>query len=226
MAEVSRRSFLVGSAGLLAAGALPVLAKPQAAAASPAKAKAAAARTFELDRFIADVKQARTESDSQAAVQELVARAVSEPASVLRELGEPTEGGITVLYKDDTVTISKVVWTPLMVLVPHNHLMWAVIGIYTGREDNILWKPSGPTIEAATAASLSPKEVLPLPDTVIHSVTNPINKLTGAIHVYGGDLTAVQRSQWDAETLREKPFDFEKVRKYFQEANARLKDRG
>jgi predicted metal-dependent enzyme (double-stranded beta helix superfamily) len=27
-----------------------------------------------------------------------------------------------------------------MSVMPHNHEMWAVIGIYTGREDNILWR--------------------------------------------------------------------------------------
>ena len=24
--------------------------------------------------------------------------------------------------------------------MPHNHEMWAVIGVYTGREDNIFWR--------------------------------------------------------------------------------------
>jgi len=27
-----------------------------------------------------------------------------------------------------------------MTIMPHNHRMWAVIGIYTGREDNIFWR--------------------------------------------------------------------------------------
>ena len=27
-----------------------------------------------------------------------------------------------------------------MTLFPHDHAMWAVIGIYGGREDNIFWK--------------------------------------------------------------------------------------
>ena len=40
-----------------------------------------------------------------------------------------------------------------MTVMPHNHNMWAAIGIYTGREDNILWRrvpdePSG-RIDAA-----------------------------------------------------------------------------
>jgi predicted metal-dependent enzyme (double-stranded beta helix superfamily) len=31
----------------------------------------------------------------------------------------------------------NVVWAPKMTIMPHNHCMWAVIGVYTGREDNI-----------------------------------------------------------------------------------------
>jgi len=27
-----------------------------------------------------------------------------------------------------------------MTIMPDNHRMWAVIGIYTGREDNIFWR--------------------------------------------------------------------------------------
>jgi predicted metal-dependent enzyme (double-stranded beta helix superfamily) len=224
MPRITRRTFLAGTAGFLAAGALPSVGKPRVTVASTTKA--ASSMKFKLEQFIADVKQARTESDSQAAVQEVIARAVAEPGSVLRELGEPKEAGIQTLYRDEAVSIFNIVWAPLMVLVPHNHLMWVTIGIYTGREDNILWEPSGATIEASTAASLSEKEVFSLPDAAIHSVTNPVDRLTGAIHVYGGDLTAVQRSQWDAETLREGPFDFEATRKLFQEANERLKGRG
>ena len=42
-----------------------------------------------------------------------------------------------------------------MTIMPHNHEMWAVIGIYTGREDNMFWRrvegaPDG-HIEAAGA---------------------------------------------------------------------------
>jgi predicted metal-dependent enzyme (double-stranded beta helix superfamily) len=101
--------------------------------------------------------------------------------------------------------------------------MWASIGIYTGREDNIVWDRSGPVIEASDAASLSEKEVFALDDTAIHSVTNPIRRLTGAIHVYGGDFFAAPRSEWDAESLRERPFDLEAARRLFIEANERFK---
>ena len=57
---------------------------------------------------------------------------------------------------------------------------------------------------------------------IIHSVTNPLSRLTGAIHVYGGDFFAVERSEWDPETLLEQRYDVDKNMRLFQEANAAL----
>jgi len=51
----------------------------------------------------------------------------------------------------------------------------------------------------------------PLGHTVIHSVTNSIPRLTGAIQVYGGDFFAAERSQWDRETLRKERFDAQRA---------------
>jgi len=105
--------------------------------------------------------------------------------------------------------------------------MWAVIGIYTGREDNIFWRRvdgnrSG-KLEAAGAKALAERDTVPLGQDVIHSVNNPIPRLTGAIHVYGGDFFGVARSEWDAETLLEQRSDGERMVRRFQEANARWK---
>jgi len=51
-------------------------------------------------------------------------------------------------------------------------------------------------------------------------VTNPIPRLSGAIHVYGGDFFAAARSEWDPETLREQRYDVEKNMQRFDKANA------
>jgi predicted metal-dependent enzyme (double-stranded beta helix superfamily) len=210
---MSRRVFLAGTAGLFAASS-----GLGSAGTSPSpKAK------FDVERFIEDVKRARKEADSQKAVHEVLSRAVSDPGAMLAAIGEPTAVGLHSLYRADDLTILNVVWAPLMVLLPHNHNMWATNGIYTGREDNILWERRGPVIEARGAEALSEKEVFGLPVDAIHSVTNPIGKLTGAIHIYGGDFFAVQRSEWDSETLRERPFDLDAARRTFEDANERFK---
>jgi predicted metal-dependent enzyme (double-stranded beta helix superfamily) len=110
-----------------------------------------------------------------------------------------------------------------MTVMPHNHNMWAVIGIYTGREDNILWRrrPDAPSsrIEAAGAKALGEGDTLPLGRDIIHSVTNPIGRLTGAIHVYGGDFFGVPRSEWDPERLVEQPGDVQRTLQLFEESN-------
>src|SRR5262249_1227551 len=164
---------------------------------------------FQLDQFISDCRAALREEARQHAVQEVVARAVSDPGDVLKAIGEPRQAEMQTLYRSDDLTILNVVWPPWMNLLPHNHQMWAVIGIYTGREDNMFWRrirgAPGGKVEAVGARALCLGDAEPLGRDIIHSVTNPIPRLTGAIHVYGGDFFAVARSEWDAETLLERP---------------------
>jgi predicted metal-dependent enzyme (double-stranded beta helix superfamily) len=79
---------------------------------------------------------------------------------------------------------------------------------------------TGGVVEASGAKALCEKETLSLGHEIIHSVTNPIPRLTGAIHIYGGDFFGVPRSEWDSETLLEHPSDGEKMQRRFDEANA------
>ena len=178
---------------------------------------------FELEQFLVDCRTAVRESAPQAALREVVNRAVSDPAAVLRVLGSPARAEMKKLYQSPDLTILNVVWAPWMTLLPHNHEMWAVIGIYTGREDNIFWRRlPGKKIEAAGARALGEKDTVTLGADIIHSVNNPIPRLTGAIHVYGGDFFGVPRCEWDPETLLEQQCDGEKMQRRFEEANARL----
>ncbi len=181
---------------------------------------------FDTEAFVADCRKARAQDRSGKAVREVVERAVSEPGAILRALGEPTAGGVTRLFHSDELTVLNMVWTPHMTLMPHNHEMWAVIGIYTGREDNIFWKRlpgrDDGRIEAVGAKELCEKNTTLLGPHAIHSVTNPVRRLTGALHVYGGDFFGTPRSEWDPENLLERPYDVDKVMALFEEGNARL----
>lgn len=181
---------------------------------------------FDLDRFIEDCREARAESESHTAIRDIVARACSSSAEMTAGLGEPARGGIQKLYHAPELTIINVVWGPRMTLRPHNHEMWAVIGIYGGREDNVFWRrlpdDADGRIEAAGAKALSTGDAAPLGHDIIHSVTNPISKLTGAIHVYGGDFFGTSRSEWDPESLREVPYDMEETLRLFEDSNLLL----
>ena len=179
---------------------------------------------FELDQLVADCRAALKEDPSHKLVREVVERAVSNPSAVIRALGEPQRAEMQTLYRADDLTILNVIWAPWMNLLPHNHQMWAVIGIYTGREDNIFWRriPGAPNgkLEAAGARALSEKDAVPLGRDIIHSVRNPLPRFTGALHVYGGDFFGVPRSEWNPETLLERPLEGEQMRQRFEEANA------
>jgi predicted metal-dependent enzyme (double-stranded beta helix superfamily) len=176
---------------------------------------------MDLDRFVADCMAASRDADPQRAVEEVLARAVATPRAVLAALGEPKQAGIRPLHRSRTLTIFSAAWTPQMNLMPHNHLMWALIGIYTGREDNILWRRTAGKVEAFAARALFEGDVTAFPADVIHSVTNPLPRFTGGIHIYGGDFFDTRRSQWNPETLREEPSDGATIREMFERENAR-----
>lgn len=174
---------------------------------------------FDVDTFIADCREAVDKDPTHKAAAEVVRRAMSNPSDVLAKLGEPTEPGITTLYQSADLTIVNLAWKPAMTIPPHNHEMWAVIGIYGGREDNIFWRrvkdhPDG-LIEAAGARALSTGDVCPMGPDIIHSVTNPIPRLTAALHVYGGDFFEAERSEWEPEGLTEQQLDVDKLRARF-----------
>jgi predicted metal-dependent enzyme (double-stranded beta helix superfamily) len=176
---------------------------------------------FDVDRFIADCCEAVEQDPTHKSAAEIVRRAMSDPAEVLETLGVPTEPGITPLFQSSKLTIVNLAWKPSTTIPPHNHEMWAVVGIYGGREDNIFWRrikdhPDG-LIEAAGARALSTGDVCTMGSDIIHSVTNPIPQLTAALHVYGGDLFEEERSEWEPEGLTEQRLDMEAVRARFSD---------
>jgi predicted metal-dependent enzyme (double-stranded beta helix superfamily) len=175
-----------------------------------------------IDHFVQDCIDASRDGEPQSAVLEVLARAVHDPRAMLAAVGDPERAGIFVIYRSDTLTIFNAAWTPQMNLMPHNHLMWANIGIYTGREDNLLWQRRDDRIEAYGAKALFEGDAAALPVDVIHSVTNPLQRFTGGIHIYGGDFFDTTRSQWDPETLDEEPSDGDSIRTMFERENERL----
>ena len=180
---------------------------------------------FDLNGFIDSCQSALQEHSPQRAVKELMDRAVSMPAEVESSLGTPTTGGITTLHHAADLTILNIVWPPGMTLFPHDHCMWAVIGIYGGQEDNSFFRRSPQGLDRIGFKTLATQDSVILGPEVIHAVHNPKKTLTGGIHIYGGDFFAEPRSEWDPDTLQERPYDIENARRAFAAANAAWLDR-
>ncbi len=178
---------------------------------------------FERDGFIEACRAAIAKTDPERAIRELVEEAMSDPGAVAAAFGEPQHVGLAPLYRAPDLTVIDFCWAPWMSFKPHNHAMWSVVGIYAGREDNMFWKRTEQGIEMRGARSLGPGEVAVLGTDIIHSVVNPLGKRTRAIHVYGGDFFAPPepRSEWNPETLAERPWGMEDTKRLFAEAAAR-----
>jgi predicted metal-dependent enzyme (double-stranded beta helix superfamily) len=178
---------------------------------------------FDLERFVADC-EAAVAGGAQQAIGEIVRRAISDPSGIVKALGEPRRAGAHILHRSPRVTVLHILWPPHHTQAPHNHLIWAEVGVYAGREDNILWRRCQADakwqIEAAGAASVSAGGQVSLAQDAIHSVNNPLDRVTAALHVYGGDFGAMQRNMWDAETLTEGPIDLARDLRAIEAYNA------
>ncbi len=176
---------------------------------------------FDLDRFLADCRAALAEATPSLAVKALLERVTADPAAVESALGTPTAGGIATLHRSPELTVLNVVWTPGMAIYPHDHRMWAAIGLYGGREVNRFYRRTPQGLAPAGGRTLDTSEVVVLGPAAIHAVANPLRRFTGALHVYGGDFFAVPRSEWDPGTGQERPYDVERARAVFRDANER-----
>jgi predicted metal-dependent enzyme (double-stranded beta helix superfamily) len=187
----------------------------------------ATASAFDLDELLADCRAGLAETEPRRAIREVVQRAMSRPYAVGDAL-QPEMGGFTLLYHSPELTVLHVVWAPGMRIYPHDHRMWATIGIYAGREDNSFYRRAtddrGTLVESG-GKRLEVGDVVTLGDDTIHSVANTSGVLTAAIHVYGGDFVNEPRSQWGPGPVRERPYDVDQAQQQFADANQAWLDR-
>jgi predicted metal-dependent enzyme (double-stranded beta helix superfamily) len=176
---------------------------------------------FDLDTFVAGCQAARDETEPRRAINEVLRKALARPQDVADAL-RPTKGGLELLHRAPDLTVLHVVWAPHMRLYPHDHRMWAAIGIYAGQEDNTFFRRVNDerrTLTESGGKQLTTGEVVVLGDDTVHAVANPKNHLTGAIHVYGGDFVNQPRSQWGPGAREERPYDLGEAMQQFADAN-------
>jgi predicted metal-dependent enzyme (double-stranded beta helix superfamily) len=178
---------------------------------------------FDVDTFLDSCVGAIGETDGRRAIAEVMHRTMASSAEVAEALASAAPG-INVLHGAPELTVLNVVWAPKMQLPPHDHRMWATIGIYSGREDNALFRRSSPTaltLDESGSKQLDEGDVFMLGTEAIHGVTNPLDRITGAIHVYGGDFVNQPRSQWGPGERVERPYDLDYIRSLFDEGQSR-----
>lgn len=178
---------------------------------------------FDKKRFVDEcVAAVAAETDAHLAVRDIVARAVERPGALEEVVGPaPDCPSWDTWYLSDDLTILHIVWPPEVDLYAHDHNLWAIIGLYGGREDNFFYRRTPDNhIEPSGGRTLMDRDVLCLGSEAVHSVANPTRQWTAALHVYGGNFFEVERTMWDRGSLSPAPFDADATRKVLEEAAA------
>jgi predicted metal-dependent enzyme (double-stranded beta helix superfamily) len=166
---------------------------------------------FDLDELVAGCQRALHDDQPMLAVKELVERAVSDAPAL--EAALPDEMGVQLLHLSDELTVASVVipaGSPAS--LPHDHRMWAVVGVYGGQEDNQFYRRAEAGLQESNGRSILAGQVLAMGAETVHAISNPsATSALAALHVYGGDLVNAHRSMWVMPDLQEKPYDDREV---------------
>ena len=173
---------------------------------------------FTLERLIEECRAALQEHAPHAAVREVLAKSVAAPQEIFAAFGEPLRAELVPLHRSPELTILRLVWAPDMQVSPHDHRMWAVIGIYSGREENSFYRRAAVGVDGVNDRALEAGRAMGLGRDVIHAVHNPLGKFTSALHVYGGDFFARERSEWNPKTGEERLTNGQRTLELFEEA--------
>ncbi len=185
--------------------------------------------TFDKDEFVTEwLAAVRSGGGAHHAVKEIVDRTVSNPSAIEAEVGDRTVSPMmTIWHRSDELTALHIVWPPGVDLFAHDHNMWAVIGIYGGREDNQFYRRlEDGRIEPHTGKTITQRDVVMLGSDVVHSVANPTREWTAALHVYGGEFFTTPRTMWSKDTYEPMPLDIDFIKQTLEAAaaSARLAD--
>jgi predicted metal-dependent enzyme (double-stranded beta helix superfamily) len=161
---------------------------------------------FDRDGFVAACRDAVDESDVLGAITQVVQRAISDGSAVDAALGTEITGHPDTLFSSSGLTVQRILFPGGSKSAPHDHRMWAVVGVYAGCETNVLYQRQGTRLARRSTAGVDAGQVIAFDEDAIHSVANPSRAWTAGLHVYGGDILNAARSAWQPDGT-EVPFE-------------------
>jgi predicted metal-dependent enzyme (double-stranded beta helix superfamily) len=165
---------------------------------------------FDFEAFIADCRRLAGAPHAPRRVLERMREAVADPEALAKAVPPlpPNAGTFDApLFRSPELTVLNVTLRPGALSAPHDHRMWAVIGIYGGAETNTFYRRTPQGLAQANQRAVAAGEALLLGEDLIHTVENLLETPTRGLHVYGGDLLGAARSMWSPSTGREAPYD-------------------
>lgn len=176
---------------------------------------------FDVELFVAECRAALSADDPQRVVAGLMRQALGDLEALREALGGGAEALFQPLYRSPELTIANMSTAPGSTSPIHNHLMWGVIGVYDGQEDNFLYERDGEGLRQLENRVLKAGDLFAMPVDLIHAINNPLTGYNAALHVYGGDLVERPgRSIWNPESDEEEPYDIEQVLAYTRQLSS------
>jgi predicted metal-dependent enzyme (double-stranded beta helix superfamily) len=168
-----------------------------------------------LQEFIQDVDRVirgySSESEILLHLKPVLEKLVSSPGSVPAKAFTPRKDRFAMnllqMPEDEAYSIIGGVWYPGQTTPIHDHLTWALIGVYEGEEREALFRRTddGSNLKLAKIQQVSESvhkkgHVTVLGHTGIHRVDNISLKPTLSVHVYGRDIGHAERHSYDPVT--------------------------
>lgn len=170
-----------------------------------------AAGLVPLRRFVDDFTRLLDDGADEAAIVArggaLLARLVARDDWLPGEYAEADRAGYRqyLLYRDPAARFSVVsfVWGPGQATPVHDHRTWGLVGVLRGAEHNQAFVANaGGLVPAGPAERLGQGSVAAVAPSLgdIHRVANAYaDRISISIHVYGGDIGAIERATYDAD---------------------------
>ena len=157
------------------------------------------------------VRKYSNESEVLRQIKPLLVKLIQSPGSVPSEAFTPRKDRFAMnlihMPSDELFSIIGGVWHPGQTTPIHDHLTWALIGVYDGEEREALFRRTddGSNLKIAKIEKVSEKintkgHVTVLGHRGIHRVDNISGKPTTSIHVYGRDIGHAERHSYDPVT--------------------------
>ena len=170
--------------------------------------------SYSLDQFSADaeriVRQNSTESDMMRNIKPLLEKLLMSngvPADAFKTRQDRFAMNLLHMPKDRVFSIIGGVWKPGQTTPIHDHLTWALIGMYEGEEREAIYRrlddgsdPKRARLEKVSEKVNGKGHVTVLGQAGIHKVDNVSDKIAKSIHVYGIDIGNTERHSYDPVT--------------------------
>lgn len=157
------------------------------------------------------VRNSSTESEALRKIKPLMAELLSTPGSVPEEAFAPRRDrfAMNLLYmpKDKAFSVNGAIWLPGQTTPIHDHLTWAMVGLYDGEERESIYRrtddgsnPKAARLELVSQRINQRGHITTLGQAGIHRIDNISNSPSRSIHVYGIDIGNAERHSYDPVT--------------------------